>query len=179
MARPTRRRPHSLNCEIAYRQPVRFGCISPMLTRRRREFRHGRSSSFPEFRHARFQSHGHYDVAALHSSVHLERVNQGYFACADNCVQGFFLGPRRRRTGLFHFLFVPNAARRCPCDKGRGVMWYFGPDLAFDLVKGLVAGAASMALQVVAPMTVRAVKRLRARWSARRAARKASRATKE
>ncbi|MET0676638.1 MAG: hypothetical protein ABW175_12640 [Bradyrhizobium sp.] len=48
-------------------------------------------------------------------------------------------------------------------------MWYFWPDLGFDLVKGLVAGAASMALQVVAPMTVRAVKRLRARWSARRA----------
>jgi len=139
----------------------------------------GCSSSFSELRHARFQSHGHYDVAALHSSVHLERVNQGYFACADNCVQGFFLGPRRRRTGLFHFHFVPNAARRCPCDKGRGVMWYFGPDLAFDLVKGLVAGAASMALQVVAPMTVRAVKRLRARWSARRAARKASRGAKE
>lgn len=58
-------------------------------------------------------------------------------------------------------------------------MWYFGPDLAFDVVKGLVAGVASMALQVVAPMTVRAVKRLRARWSARRAARKVSRAAKE
>jgi hypothetical protein len=58
-------------------------------------------------------------------------------------------------------------------------MWYFGPDLAFDLVKGLVAEAASMALQVVAPMTVRAVKRLRARWSARRAARKTFRGAKE
>ena len=30
-------------------------------------------------------------------------------------------------------------------------MWYFWPDLAFDLVKGLVAGGASLALQVVAP----------------------------
>lgn len=139
----------------------------------------GRPFSFWENRHARFQSHGHYGVHLTHSSVHLERVNQGYFACADNCVQGFFLGPRRRRTGLFHFLFLPSAARRCPCDEGRGVMWYFGPDLAFDLVKGLVAGAASMALQVVAPMTVRAVKRLRVRWSARRAARKASRGAKE
>ena len=26
-------------------------------------------------------------------------------------------------------------------------MWYFGPDLAFDLVKGLVAGAASLAFK--------------------------------
>ena len=30
-------------------------------------------------------------------------------------------------------------------------MWYFWPDLAFDLVKGLVAGGASLAFQVVAP----------------------------
>jgi hypothetical protein len=55
-------------------------------------------------------------------------------------------------------------------------MWeYFGSDLAFDLVKGLVAGGASLALQVVAPRTVRVLKRLRARWFARRAARKAGR----
>ena len=59
-------------------------------------------------------------------------------------------------------------------------MWeyFFGSDLAFDLVKGLVAGGASLALQVVAPRTLRALKRLRARllaWrAARRAARKAS-----
>ena len=33
-------------------------------------------------------------------------------------------------------------------------MWYFWPELGFDIVKGLVAGAASMALQVVAPMMV-------------------------
>ena len=58
-------------------------------------------------------------------------------------------------------------------------MWYFWPELGFDLVKGLVAGAASMALQVVAPMTFRAVKRLRARWLARKAARRASRAAAE
>jgi hypothetical protein len=58
-------------------------------------------------------------------------------------------------------------------------MWYFWPDLGFDLVKGLVAGAASMALQVVAPMTFRAVKRLRARWSTRQAKRKASRSAGE
>ena len=150
-----------------------------MLARRRRQLRHALLFFVSEFRHARFQSHGYHDVAALYSSVHLERVNQGYFACADNCVQGFFLGPRRRRTGLFHFLFFAQRCPAVPLRQGRGVMWYFGPELAFDLVKGLVAGAASMALQVVAPMTVRAVKRLRARWSARRAARKASRGAKQ
>jgi len=52
-------------------------------------------------------------------------------------------------------------------------MWYFWPDLAFDLVKGLVAGGASLALQTAAPVTLRALKRLRARGSARKAARKA------
>jgi len=51
-------------------------------------------------------------------------------------------------------------------------MGYFWPDLAFDLVKGLVAGGASLALQVVAPMTLRALKRFRARWSARKAEKK-------
>jgi hypothetical protein len=54
---------------------------------------------------------------------------------------------------------------------------YFGPppDLAFDLVKGLVAGGASLALQAVAPSMFRAFKKVRARWSARKAARKAGR----
>jgi len=52
-------------------------------------------------------------------------------------------------------------------------MSYFGSDLAFDLVKGLVAGGASLALQVVAPTVFRALKRVRARWLARKAARKA------
>jgi hypothetical protein len=52
-------------------------------------------------------------------------------------------------------------------------MWYFWPELAFDLVKGLVAGGASLALQAVAPATLRALKRFRAHWSARKAARKA------
>ena len=56
-------------------------------------------------------------------------------------------------------------------------MWYFWPDFAFDVVKGLVAGGASLALQVVAPATLRALKRFRARWSARKAARKAGRTT--
>jgi hypothetical protein len=43
-------------------------------------------------------------------------------------------------------------------------MWeYFWPDLAFDVVKGLVAGSASLALQAVAPGAVRAWKRFRAR----------------
>lgn len=57
-------------------------------------------------------------------------------------------------------------------------MWeYFWPDLAFDVVKGLVAGGASLAFQVVAPKTFRALTRFRARWSARKAARKAGRNT--
>jgi hypothetical protein len=57
-------------------------------------------------------------------------------------------------------------------------MWeYFGPDLAFDVVKGLIAGGASLALQAVAPKTLRALKRFRARWFARKAARKAGRNT--
>jgi len=49
-----------------------------MLSCRPEQFRHGLLISFPESRHARLPSHGHLDVAALHSSVHLERVNQGY-----------------------------------------------------------------------------------------------------
>jgi len=55
-------------------------------------------------------------------------------------------------------------------------MWeYFGPDLAFNLVKGLVAGVASLAFQVVAPRTFHAAKRFRARWVARKDARQARR----
>jgi hypothetical protein len=54
-------------------------------------------------------------------------------------------------------------------------MWYFWPDFAFDLFKGLVAGGASLALQAVAPVTLRALRRFRARWSARKAARKLTR----
>jgi len=51
-------------------------------------------------------------------------------------------------------------------------MWnYFGPDLAFDLVKGLVAGAASLALQVLAPRTLRTLKRFRAHRFLRKSAR--------
>ena len=54
-------------------------------------------------------------------------------------------------------------------------MWeYFGPDFAFDVMKGMVAGVASMAFQVVAPRTFRAAKQFRARWAARRAARQAA-----
>ncbi|GLR90428.1 hypothetical protein GCM10007857_71430 [Bradyrhizobium iriomotense] len=50
-------------------------------------------------------------------------------------------------------------------------MWeYLGSDFAFDLVKGLVAGCASLAFQVVAPRMLRAVKQLRARWRAGRGA---------
>jgi hypothetical protein len=55
-------------------------------------------------------------------------------------------------------------------------MWeYFGPDFAFDVVKGVVAGIASLAFQVVAPRTFRAAKAFRARWVARREARRARR----
>lgn len=55
-------------------------------------------------------------------------------------------------------------------------MWeYFGPDFAFDVVKGVVAGIASLAFQVVAPRTFRAATQFRARWVARRAARQAAR----
>jgi len=52
-------------------------------------------------------------------------------------------------------------------------MSYIGSDLGFDLVKGLVAGGASLALQAVAPTMFRALKRVRARWLARKAAGKA------
>jgi hypothetical protein len=49
-------------------------------------------------------------------------------------------------------------------------MWdYYWHDVAFDLVKGLVAGGASLALQMVAPRTLHALKRLRARRLARKA----------
>ena len=55
-------------------------------------------------------------------------------------------------------------------------MWeYFWPDMAFDFVKGLVAGGASLALQAVIPSALRAVRRLRARWLARKAATKEKR----
>ena len=51
-------------------------------------------------------------------------------------------------------------------------MWeYSGPDLALDFIKGLVAGGASLAFQVLAPRTLRALKRFRAHWSARKFAR--------
>jgi hypothetical protein len=52
-------------------------------------------------------------------------------------------------------------------------MWYFWPDFAFAVFKGMVAGGVSIAVQAIAPVTVRAFKRFRARWSARKAARKA------
>ena len=47
-------------------------------------------------------------------------------------------------------------------------MWeyFFGPDLALDFIKGLVAGGASLAFQVLAPRALRALKRFRGRWSA-------------
>jgi hypothetical protein len=54
-------------------------------------------------------------------------------------------------------------------------MWeYFLPDLAFDVVKGLIAGCASLALQAVGPRSLRALKRYRARWRAQKAERAVS-----
>ena len=55
---------------------------------------------------------------------------------------------------------------------------YFSPELAWDVVKGLVAGGASLALQAVGPRAFRALKSFRAlrRFQARRRARKVARA---
>jgi len=55
---------------------------------------------------------------------------------------------------------------------------YVSPELAWDVVKGLVAGAASLALQAVGPRAFRALKSFRAlkRYQARRRAQKAARA---
>jgi hypothetical protein len=54
-------------------------------------------------------------------------------------------------------------------------MWqYFSSDLAFDLVKGLVVGGASLAFQAVAPTMLRALREVRARYAARKAAREQS-----
>jgi hypothetical protein len=54
--------------------------------------------------------------------------------------------------------------------KDAGVMWeFFWPDIAIDVVKGLVAGGASLAFQVVAPKMLRALRRVR--WFAWKAGR--------
>ena len=59
-------------------------------------------------------------------------------------------------------------------------MWeYFWPDMAYNLVKGLVAGGASLALQAVAPSALRGLKRLRERRRARKAAREQQTATRQ
>ena len=55
------------------------------------------------------------------------------------------------------------------------MLQYLGTDFALDLVKGLVVGGASLALQVLAPRALRALKRFRARLSARKPARKSGR----
>ena len=107
--------------------------------------RHQLHAAFQENHHARPQLHVH--VGRTHSRFHLERVNQGVFACAEKPRTGIS-GPRRRRTGPFYFLFVPTAPGGTPEKKDTGVMWqYFSSDLAFDLVKGLVVGGASLAFQ--------------------------------
>ena len=63
-----------------------------------------------------------------------------------------------------------------------GTAWFtpsvraqFAAIIVGSTIKGLIAGGASLALQAVAPMTLRALKRFRARWSARKIARKAAR----
>ena len=59
-------------------------------------------------------------------------------------------------------------------------MWeYFWPDMAYNLVKGLIAGGASLALQAVAPSAFRGLKRLRERRRARKAARQQQTATRQ
>jgi hypothetical protein len=59
-------------------------------------------------------------------------------------------------------------------------MWeYLWPDMAYNLVKGLVAGGASLALQALAPSAFRGWKRLRARRHARKAAREQQIAARE
>ena len=55
------------------------------------------------------------------------------------------------------------------------MLQYLGTDFILDFVKGLVIGGASLALQVLAPRTLRALKRLRAHLFARKAARKSGR----
>ena len=95
------------------------------------------------------------------------------FACVDIAHRDF-LGPAGDGRGFFIFLFLPSAAGGVPVKKDAGIMLsYVGSDLAFDLLKGLVAGGASLALQAVAPTVFRALKRVRARWLARKVARKA------
>jgi hypothetical protein len=134
--------------------------------------RHQLHAAFQENHHARPQLHVH--VGRTHSRFHLERVNQGVFACAEKPRTGIS-GPRRRRTGPFYFLFVPTAPGGTPEKKDTGVMWqYFSSDLAFDLVKGLVVGGASLAFQAVAPTMLRALREVRARYAARKAAREQS-----
>ena len=53
------------------------------------------------------------------------------------------------------------------------------PDLGIVFVKGLVAGGASLALQAVAPRTLRALKRFRARRFARKASQEEQAATRQ
>jgi hypothetical protein len=52
-------------------------------------------------------------------------------------------------------------------------MSYIASDLAFDLIKGLIAGGASLVFQAFAPSMFRALKRVRARWLAWKASRNA------
>ena len=90
---------HLGNCEMTHRQePLSV----PMSIRRWSMRKH---PAFQEARHARFQSQSH-GLRLAYLGVHLERVNQRGFACAEYRVHGFS-GPRRRRTGLFYFSFCP------------------------------------------------------------------------
>jgi hypothetical protein len=59
-------------------------------------------------------------------------------------------------------------------------MWeYLWPDMAYNLVKGLVAGGASLALQALAPSAFRGLQRLRARRRALKAAQDRQSATRQ
>jgi hypothetical protein len=69
-----------------------------------------------------------------------------------------FLGPAGDGRGFFIF-FPPAAAGDAPCEEGRGVMWeYFWPDLAFDVVKGLIAGGASLVTRNQRPLRLPALR---------------------
>jgi hypothetical protein len=97
-------------------------------------------------------------------------VIQRGFACAEIAYRDF-LGPAGDGRG-FSFSVLSSAAGGAPVRRTRGAMWeYFGPDLALDVLKGLVAGAASLVFQVLAPRALRALKRFRAHWSAPKSAR--------
>ena len=124
-------------------------------------------------RYGRFSSHGH--ALQLVHRVHHERVYREISRALNSAHRDFPEAPPVT-DGAFSCSQSAHSRPAEPSREGGRVMWqYFGPDFAFDVVKGVVAGIASLAVQVVAPRTFRAATRFRARWVARRAARRAAR----